>query len=161
MLLSRSYQDSVRTPLARRDLVGRRTRSGVWKAMEHRQLSLRPTRRPSGHLGNVDREQGRKPMTRLALCCGVLLTWALFTSPAATEIICSPAQCKLCSAIDPGNVRDTIAVPRTWVPGACQNFARTVGAKAYQLGCMNDELVFWGSVKSIGEAPDRPGCWRR
>lgn len=68
-----------------------------------------------------------------------------------------PAPVKLCSAIVPGNWRDTIAVPDTWTVGACQTFAETVIATHYQLGCADGNGIAWGGYNNAN-APAGNSC---
>lgn len=63
---------------------------------------------------------------------------------------------KLCSAVHPFNVRDTIAVPDTWKAGSCQNFANSLGIGEYQLGCANPGSFSWGNTS--GSPPEDNQC---
>jgi len=62
---------------------------------------------------------------------------------------------KLCSAVEPGNFRDTISVSSAWSAGTCQNYANSVRAQQYQLGCTFSNAFSWGSAN--GGTPN-PNC---
>ena len=62
---------------------------------------------------------------------------------------------KLCSAVVPGNFRDTISVPSGWSAGTCQQYKSSVGAEVYQLGCTFNNSFSWGRFS--GGTPN-PNC---
>lgn len=52
---------------------------------------------------------------------------------------------KLCSAVSPGNWRDTITVPSTWTRANCGSYAAGVGATSWQVACIESTSVTWGA----------------
>jgi len=62
---------------------------------------------------------------------------------------------KLCSAIVPGNWRDTILVSNEWKPETCASFGYAIGATQFQLACVFPDSFSWGGVN--GGAPE-PNC---
>jgi hypothetical protein len=67
---------------------------------------------------------------------------------------------KLCSAVVPGTFRDSIPVPSTWRAIDCRNFASSVGANIYQLGCIYAQGAYWGRLN--GTPPEANACgWFR
>ncbi|RYZ44163.1 MAG: hypothetical protein EOO71_00390 [Myxococcaceae bacterium] len=65
---------------------------------------------------------------------------------------------KVCSAVVPDNWRDSINVPASWGPQTCAEWARSVGAAHYQLGCFfesrrNSPSFVWGESAGAGGVP--------
>jgi hypothetical protein len=58
--------------------------------------------------------------------------------------------CKLCSAIDPSNFRDTVTVATTWTPATCRAYAIDIAATFWQLGCMTSNAFLFGAGVPIG-----------
>jgi hypothetical protein len=48
---------------------------------------------------------------------------------------------KLCSVVTPNSWRDSISVPASWTFINCADYARLVGAKTYELGCVFGDRV--------------------
>jgi hypothetical protein len=46
-------------------------------------------------------------------------------------------QHKVCSGVSPNQFRDSIVAPIDWSGGTCQQWAASIGASTFQLGCMN------------------------
>lgn len=64
---------------------------------------------------------------------------------------------KLCSAVTPGNWRDSISVPATWTFRNCADHARAVGATTYELACvLGDRVSFPPKNTSIYPEPTSP-----
>lgn len=61
---------------------------------------------------------------------------------------------KLCSAIR--SWRDTIVAPDNWKAGTCENYAASIGASSYQLGCANADSFSWGDMG--GGRPPANNC---
>lgn len=53
---------------------------------------------------------------------------------------------KLCSAVLPGNWRDTVMVPSTWTKTTCADYKTQQAATNYQLGCIFDTGFSWGTI---------------
>lgn len=53
---------------------------------------------------------------------------------------------KFCSAITPGNWRDSVAVPESWKANDCRKWAASVGGTEVQLGCFFKNDFSWGAV---------------
>lgn len=66
-----------------------------------------------------------------------------------------PKPLKLCSAVTGGNWRDSIVVNDSWRAPACAEWARSVGAPEWQLGCLLDNTFSWGAPN--GGQPN-PNC---
>ena len=74
--------------------------------------------------------------------------------------VAQTAPTKLCSAVVPGNYRDSISVPSTWTPDQCRRYASSVGASIYQLGCIFERSFSWGGLN--GTPPPSNTCgWFR
>src|ERR1700704_1889785 len=50
---------------------------------------------------------------------------------------------KICSAITPENWRDTIEVEDAWAMSTCRNWASSIGAPQWQVGCGFDNGFSW------------------
>jgi hypothetical protein len=60
-----------------------------------------------------------------------------------------PIGTRLCRGVNPNQWNDTINVPDSWSAGSCQNFATSIGALHYILGCATDNPanpVIWGPM---------------
>ena len=62
---------------------------------------------------------------------------------------------RVCSAIAPGNWRDSIIVDSGWSNLTCAGWAGSVGASTHQLGCLFDTGFSWGA--GAGGLPS-PNC---
>ena len=69
------------------------------------------------------------------------------TSPAVAQ----SWRVKVCSAIVPGNWRDSTIAPNYWSISTCYDWVRSVGGTNTQLGCFFDNSYFWS-----GSNPGRP-----
>lgn len=75
---------------------------------------------------------------------------------ATAQILSVPstllAPVKLCSAVDifaRPNSRDTISVPVTWNVDSCEEFAVSVKAASFQLGCAQSSGISWGEEVEV------------
>ncbi|MDC0712442.1 hypothetical protein POL68_28530 [Stigmatella sp. ncwal1] len=64
---------------------------------------------------------------------------------------------KVCSAVVPSEWRDSINVPASWNANTCADWARSIGAADYQLGCFfevrrNTPGFSWGQSASLNGA---------
>lgn len=59
---------------------------------------------------------------------------------------------RLCSAVTPGNWRDTIEAPPEWTPVGCSNFTKWQSATQAQIGCTTTTGVSFGEPFSPGQA---------
>jgi len=59
---------------------------------------------------------------------------------------------RLCSAVVPGNWRDTIDAPPEWTPVGCSSFAKWQGASQVQIGCTTSTGVSFGEPFPPGQA---------
>jgi hypothetical protein len=50
---------------------------------------------------------------------------------------------KMCSAVVPNQFRDTIIVPQGWTVGTCSQWAGSIGATNFNLGCQTDTGFVW------------------
>jgi hypothetical protein len=64
---------------------------------------------------------------------------------------------KICSAITPENWRDTIEVEDAWSMSTCRNWAGSIGAPQWQVGCVFDNGFSWGGTN--GGAPSFNCGW--
>jgi len=62
---------------------------------------------------------------------------------------------KICSAFVAGNWRNDIAVMPQWTGSDCWAWAKSIGADQYQLACLTDDEVVYGSG---GGMPPAPNC---
>lgn len=62
---------------------------------------------------------------------------------------------KVCSAVVPGNFRDSIEVDNGWSAFTCLGWVQSVGGTAWQLGCLFTNGFSWGA--SNGGIPG-PNC---
>jgi hypothetical protein len=72
---------------------------------------------------------------------------------------------KICSAVLPGNWRDTLSIPAAWTAANCSAWAATTGVRDYQIGCLFSPAAgipaySWGGLTSIGSpvALPEPNC---
>ena len=82
----------------------------------------------------------------LLLITTAALTLLMLSSGSLVAQSDQPISNKLCSGIVPGNYRDTINVPYNWSPRTCRDFANSIGAETYQLGCITDTSFVWGQL---------------
>ena len=84
----------------------------------------------------------RKQLMGLILGCVV---FGFSSTAFADGLTCNDERgCKLCSAIAPGNFRDTVTVAETWSTETCRAYAASIGANNWQLACMNKDSFTWG-----------------
>lgn len=97
-------------------------------------------------------------MTAL-LAVGIAVTFAV---PASAQVACAGNGCKVCSAVNPPNWRDTIVMPNTASSAECRNFAASVAGTQWQLACMAASgHVRWANGQPIsdpGPAIPNPNC---
>lgn len=79
--------------------------------------------------------------------------------PHTTPGAGAPQPLKICSGIHSMsfNWRDTIIVPNDWKAATCQNFAHSLGANQYQLGCANPSSFSWGDRDGSSPADNKCG----
>ena len=63
---------------------------------------------------------------------------------------------KLCTAITPGNWRDTIIVPSTWTAATCASFATTQGATLSTFGCIAGDKYYLRNDHACDAASKNP-----
>jgi hypothetical protein len=80
--------------------------------------------------------------------------------PHTTPGVGAPMPLKFCSGVHAMSVRwrDTIIVPNDWKAATCQNFAHSLGANQYQLGCANPSSFSWGD-RDGSSPPDNKCGW--
>jgi hypothetical protein len=127
-------------------------------------------------LRNKDAKKGTVTMTRTALLFGLLIVLGSASigcqasadgkewvpTPDEDGHLASTTQAltgttKVCSAVVIGAWRDSISVPNSWSIAWCQNWANSISATRYQVGCQFDPPGWsWGSLVSIGSAAPTP-----
>lgn len=63
---------------------------------------------------------------------------------------------KLCSAVFPGNWRDTMVVPNSWSASTCARWASSQSATDWQLACSFTNNFSWGGFN--GTSVPSPNC---
>jgi len=81
-----------------------------------------------------------------------------FASSASAQFACGGNGCKVCSAINPPNWRDTIVMPGTALSEECRKFAVAIAAPQWQLACMlaNGHIRWANSQSNLDTGPDIP-----
>jgi hypothetical protein len=79
--------------------------------------------------------------------------------PHTTPGAGAPQPLKICSGVHELSFswRDTIIAPNDWKAATCQNFANSLGASQYQLGCANPSSFSWGGRDGSSPADNKCG----